>query len=119
MDKLLSLVELGHGLCSFGNGVLRKLTRKHQADGGLDVTRAQGVALVDAAEFASFGGDLFEGIGDEVVDNHHTLLGDAGLRVHLLENLEDVALVRFWSTTSAGRLFSDWLLSLWLFGNHC
>jgi hypothetical protein len=118
-EKLLGLVELGHGLGSFGNGMLRELTWKHKTDGRLHITGAERVTLVDAAKLSGFSGNLLEGVSDEVVHDGDASLGDANLRVDLLENLEDVALVRLWSTTLARGLLSNWLFSLWFFGNHC
>ena len=89
------MVELDHGLRDFGDGVLGKLTWKDKADRGLDVAGRKRGALGDLAELTGFGRDLLEGVGNEIVDNCDTLLGDAHLRVDLLEDLEDVALVRF------------------------
>ena len=74
--------------------MLAKLTGKDQANRGLDVAKRERGALGDHAELSSFGRDLLEGIGHEVVHDRDTLLGDAHLRVDLLEDLEDVALVR-------------------------
>ena len=100
----LGLVELGHGLGAFADGVLGKLTWKDKADRGLDIAGRKRGALGDLTELASFTGDLLEGIGHEVVDDRDSLLGDTHLRVDLLEDLEDVALVRFRSTALSLRL---------------
>ena len=75
--------------------MLGKLTWKDKADRGLDVAGRKRGALGDLAELTGLGRDLLEGIGHEVVHNRDTLLGDAHLRVDLLKDLEDVALVRF------------------------
>ena len=88
----LSLGELGHGLGALRHGVLRELTRQDQADRRLDVAAADGATLVDAAELGGLEGNLLERVRDEVVDDGHALLGDARLRVHLLEDAEDVRL---------------------------
>ena len=106
----LGLVELGHGLGAFGNGVLGKLTRKDKADRGLDIAGRKRGALGDLTELTSFTGDLLEGIGHEVVNDRDSLLGDTHLRVDLLEDLEDVALVGFRSTTLLHRLNDGSLL---------
>ena len=90
----LSLGELGHGLGSLRDGVLRELTGQDQADRGLHVTAADGATLVDAAKLRGLKGDLLEGVRHEVVDDGHTLLRDARLGVHLLEDAEDVRLPR-------------------------
>jgi hypothetical protein len=89
----LGLGELGHGLGALRHGVLGELTWEDQADGGLDVTAAHRHALVDAAQLGGLQSDLFEGILNEVVDDGDALLGDASLRVHLLQDLHDVGLV--------------------------
>jgi hypothetical protein len=109
----LGLGELGHRLGALRDGMLGELTREHKADGRLNVTAAHRHALVDAAQLGGLGRDLLEGVLNEVVDDGHTLLGDAGLRVHLLENLHDVRLVGH-DTLAAllldrGRLLSDLL----------
>jgi hypothetical protein len=95
----LSLVELGHGLGTFGHGVLGKLTWKDKTDGRLDVTGAHGGSLGDPAELSGLRRDLVESIRHKVVDNGHTFLGDTSLRMNLLEDLEDVTLEGFWSTS--------------------
>ena len=93
--------------------MLGKLTGKYQADGGLDVSAAHGGALVDAAQLGRFGRNLLEGIGDEVVDDGHALLGDTALRVHLLHDLEDVTLEGLHTLAAGGP--GDCLLGCGLF----
>lgn len=115
----LGLVELGHGLSSFGDGMFRELTWKHQADGRLHITRAQRVTLVDSTELSSFTCDLLKRICHKVVHDCDTSLRDAYLGMNLFQNLEDVAFVRLWSTSLSHGLLSNWLLSLRLLGNHC
>ena len=55
---------------------------------------ALGIAAASASgsqlEALHLSGNTLEGIADEVVHNRHTLLRDARLGVHLLQNLEDV-----------------------------
>ena len=86
----LGLIELGHGLGALGDGVLGELTREDETDGGLHIAAGHGGVAVDTAQFGGLGGDLLERVRDEVVDDRDALLGDAGLRVHLLHDLEDV-----------------------------
>ena len=44
--------ELGNGLGSLGNGMLGKLTRKHETNSRLDLARAQGGLLVVGGELS-------------------------------------------------------------------
>jgi hypothetical protein len=87
--------ELGNGLGSLGNGMLGKLTRKHETNGGLDLARAQGGLLVVGGELSSLSGDALEDVVDEGVHDGHALLADAGVGVDLLEHLVDVRAVGF------------------------
>ena len=86
--------ELGHGLGSLGDGVLGQLTREDEPDGGLDLPGGQRRLLVDALQLGGLGGDLLELVSDERVQDGHGLGGDSRVRVDLLEDLEDVELVR-------------------------
>ena len=97
----LGLGELGHGLGALGHGVLGEFAGEDEADGGLHIAAGHGGAFVDAAELGCLRGDLLERIGDEIIDDRDTLLGDARLRVHLLHDLEDVAVVRHRAPTAA------------------
>ena len=100
----LGLGELGHGLGALRHSVLGELTWEDQADGRLDVTAVHGGALVDAAQLGGLQSDLLEGILNEIVDDGDALLGDAGLRVHLLQDLHDVRLVGLNALAAAGGL---------------
>jgi hypothetical protein len=91
----LRRAELGDGLGSFGDGVLGKFTGKHQTDSGLDLTRRKGGLLVVSGKLSSLGGDALEDIVDEGVHDRHTLLGDTGIGVDLLQDLVDVRRVGF------------------------
>ena len=73
--------------------MLGKLTGKHEADGGLDLARAQGGLLVVGGELSGLSGDALEDVVDEGVHDGHALLGDSGVRVDLLEHLVDVGRV--------------------------
>lgn len=70
--------------------MLGKLTRKHEADGSLDFTGRKGGLLVVSGKLSSLGGDALEDIVDEGVHDGHTLLGDTGIGVDLLQDLVDV-----------------------------
>ena len=85
--------ELGNGLGALGDGVLGELTGEDEADGGLDLPGGDGGLLVVTGELGSLGGDLLEDVVDEGVHDGHGLGGDAGVGVHLLEDLVDVDLV--------------------------
>jgi len=73
--------------------VLCELTWEDEADGGLDLSGGEGWLLVDAAELGCLAGDLLKHVGDEGVEDGHSLGADAGVWVHLLQDLEDVELV--------------------------
>ena len=75
--------------------MLGKLTRKHKADGGLDFARGKSGLLVVSGKLSGFSGNALENVVDERVHDGHSLLGNTGIRVHLLEHLVDVRRVRF------------------------
>ena len=70
--------------------MLGKLTGKHETNGSLDLARAQGSLLVVGGELSSLTSDTLKDIVDEGVHDGHSLLGDAGVGVDLLEDLVDV-----------------------------
>ena len=74
---LLRLGELGHSFSSLRHSVAGELAGEDQADGGLDLTGAQGGLLVDTSEVGSLGGDALEEVVDEGVND---LLGTASQR---------------------------------------
>ena len=73
--------------------MLGELTGEDEAHGGLDLAGGHGGLLVVAGELGRLGGDLLEDVVDEGVHDGHGLGGDAGVGVHLLEDLVDVDLV--------------------------
>jgi hypothetical protein len=85
--------KLGDGLGALGDGVLRELAGEDEADRGLDLARRDGGLLVVPGEARRLLRELLEDVVDERVHNRHGLGGDADVRVHLLEHLEDVDLV--------------------------
>ena len=86
--------ELGHGLGALGHGVLGELAREHEADGRLDLAGRERRLLGEAAQLGGLEGDALEDVVDERVHDRHALLGDARVRVHLLEHAVDVRRVR-------------------------
>ncbi len=98
VDKAIILStagELGHGLGSLGDGVLGQFTREHEADGRLDLATAERGLLAVSRELSGLGSNALEDIVDEGVHDGHTLLGDTGVGVDLLEHLVDVRRVGF------------------------
>jgi len=88
--SLLGAGVLGHGLGALGDGVLGQLTGEQEPDGGLDLPGGDGGPLVVVGQTGGLGGDPLEDIVDERVHDAHGLGGDAGVGVHLLQNLVDV-----------------------------
>ncbi|KAG2592829.1 hypothetical protein PVAP13_5NG583501 [Panicum virgatum] len=74
--------ELGDGLGALRDGVLGELAGEDEAHRGLDLPGGDGGLLV-----------LLEDVVDERVHDGHGLGGDTNVRVHLLEDLEDIDLV--------------------------
>uniref|UniRef100_A0A453E3Y9 Uncharacterized protein n=1 Tax=Aegilops tauschii subsp. strangulata TaxID=200361 RepID=A0A453E3Y9_AEGTS len=86
--------ELGDGLGALGDGVLGELAGEDEADGGLDLPGRDGGLLVVPRQLGRLAGQLLEDVVDEGVHDGHGLGGDPDVRVHLLQHLEDVDLVR-------------------------
>lgn len=91
--------------------MLGKLSGKDEADGSLDLTRADGRLLVVGGELGGLGGDLLEDVRDERVEDGHRLGGDTSVGVHLLQHSVDVGGVGLLSgllglllVTGSGRL---------------
>ena len=74
--------------------MLGELTGKHEADSSLDLSRGKSGLLVVGGELSGFGGNALEDIVNEGVHDGHSLLGDTGIGVDLLEDLVDVGGVR-------------------------
>ena len=87
--------KLGNSLGSFTDSVLGKLTRKHETDSRLDFPRAQSSLLVVSGQLSSLIGNALENVVNERVHDRHTLLGDTGIGVDLLEDTVDVSSVGF------------------------
>ena len=84
---------LGDGLGALGDGVLGELAGEDEADGRLDLARAERLLLGEAADVGGLVADALEEVLDEVAHDDHALGRDARVRVHLLEDLVDVARV--------------------------
>ena len=110
MTGLLGALVLGDGLGSLGDGVLRELTGEDQTHGGLNLAGGHGLALVVLDQAAGLAGDASEGVADEGVEDGHGSLGDAGVRVDLLEDAVDVDVV--------GLLVFPLVLLPWLASDH-
>ena len=74
--------------------MLGELSGEEKAHGGLDLSGRKGGFLVVSGELGRLGGESVEDIVDERVQDGHASLGDAGVRVHLLEHSVDVGGVR-------------------------
>ena len=72
--------------------MLCQLPRKDQANSGLDLAASHRWLLAVASKLGSLGGDFLELILDEGVQDRDGLGADAGVRVHLLQDLVDVDL---------------------------
>ena len=81
---------LGDGLGALGDSVLGKLAREDEADRGLDLTAGQRLLR----QVGGLARDAAVDVTDEGVHDRHGLLGDARVRVHLLQHLVDVDRVR-------------------------
>ena len=73
--------------------MLGELTRKDETHRGLNLAGAHGGLLVVLAKLSGLAGDTSEGVRDEGVEDGHRPLGDAGVRVDLLEDAVDVDVV--------------------------
>jgi hypothetical protein len=74
--------------------VLGQLSGQEETDCGLDLPGGDGGTPVVVGETGSLGRDALEDVVDEGVHDGHGLAGDAGVGVHLLEDLVDVDGVR-------------------------
>ena len=81
---------LGDGLGALGDGVLGQLSGEDEADGGLDLAGREGGLAVVAGQAAGLGSGALEHVVDEGVQDGHGALGDAGVGVHLLQDLVQV-----------------------------
>ena len=86
----LSAGELGDSLGTLRDGVLGEFTRQAQSDGGLDLSGTEHTLVVVSDQASSLRSDLLEGISDQGVQDGNGSLGDAHLRVNLLQDSDNV-----------------------------
>ena len=91
----LSRGKLGDSFGTLGYSMLSKLTGEHQTYSSLNLSGRESRLLIVSGKLSSLGGDTLEDIIDEGVHDGHSLLGDTGIRVDLLEYSVDVGGVRF------------------------
>ena len=99
--SLLGAGVFGHSLGPFRDGVLGQLTGKKQTDGRLDLAARDGAALVVLRQARSLSRDTLENVVHERVHDGHSFGADTGIGVDLLEDLVDVAAVRFLALLAA------------------
>jgi len=85
--------EFGDGFGSFRDSVLGEFPREHETNSSLDFTATKCGFLVVGGQLSSLRSDTLKDVVDEGVHDRHTLLGDASIRMDLLEDLVDVATV--------------------------
>ena len=106
---LLAAGVLGDSLGSLRDGVLRELSWEVKPDSCLDFTAGDGVLLVVVSQTGSLGGDTLEDVAHERVHDAHSLGGDTGVGVNLLQDLVDVDGVALLTGLSALLSFSSGL----------
>ena len=96
-----------------------QFARQDQSNGRLDFSGRHGRLLVVSGQLGGFSRDLFEDVVDEGVHDAHRLGGDAGVRVHLLQDLVDVDLVGLDLLLGRrlGATFDGFLC--WFLSGHC
>jgi len=89
-DSLLGAGVLGDSLGALRHGVLGQLTRQEEPDSCLDLPGGDGGPLVVVGQAGGLSSDPLEDVVDKGVHDAHGLGGDAGVGVHLLQDLVDV-----------------------------
>lgn len=93
--NLLGAGVLGHSFGAFRHGVLGQFTGQEETDSGLDLPGGDGGALVVVRQAAGLSSDPLEDVVHERVHDGHSLGGDTGVGVDLLQDLVDVDGVGF------------------------
>jgi hypothetical protein len=101
-SSCLSTGELGDGLGAFRDSMLGEFTGKHETNGSLDFSAGKSCLLVVGGKLSGFSRDTLEDIVDEGVHDGHSLLGDTGIRVDLLQDLVNVRRVSLDTTLLLG-----------------
>ena len=70
--------------------MLGQFTRQEEADGSLDLPAGDGRLLVVLSKASGLRGDLLKDVVHERIHDAHSLAGNAGLGVHLLQHLVNV-----------------------------
>jgi len=89
-DSLLGAGVLGDSLGALRHGVLGQLTGEEEPHSGLDLPGGDGGPLVVVGQAGGLSGNPLEDVVDKGVHDAHGLGGDAGVGVHLLQDLVDV-----------------------------
>jgi hypothetical protein len=93
--KHLVARKLGDGLGALRHGVLGELTGQHETDSRLDFAATERRLLVVGSKLSGFRSNTLKDIVNEGVHDRHSLLGNSGIGVHLLQHLVDVGAVGF------------------------
>ncbi len=89
--SLLGAGVLGDDLGSLRHGVLGEITRQEKTDSGMDLSGGDDGTPAVVGKTGGLGSDALEDVVHEVVHDGHGLAGDSCVRVHLLQDLVDVA----------------------------
>lgn len=81
---------LGDGLGAFTHGVLGQFSRQQEPDGGLDLPGRDRRAFIVVSQTRRLGGDALEDVVDKAIHYAHSLAGDPGVRMYLLQYFVDV-----------------------------
>ena len=87
--------ELGDGLGSLRHGVLGQFPGKHEAYCGLNFAAAERGFFVVRGKLSRFRRNALKNVLNERVHDGHALFGNTSVGVDLLEDLVNVAAVRF------------------------
>ena len=98
VQDLLGRGVLGDGLGSLTDGVLGQFSGQEQTNSRLDLATRDRRTTVVVSQTGSLGSDALEDVVHKAVHDAHRLRADAGVWVHLLQDLVDVDGVRLSSS---------------------